>query len=427
MPTADFPVTDPRLGYLGARILTNLDYPAQVTAREQLQDELLGSHLLLSVIAESAFPVTWMQNWSNGILFVGLSGVRTSGAMGALVRSWLDGDPGPLQTRWVNQVNEWALQIFNDRRFLGTTEVSKVVLIGHSLGGAIALPLAKLISNRVPSAPINVISYGSPRVCGRLAIEALQRTFVARYITPGDQVSSFPPLAAQAPDINALLTSAQRARIANWIHPDQALSVAENGSISQLVQDPAPTPFTGTTILQCLQSRQGIFNASHAITTYRDRLALSIPPAPANPVVIPPPPIVAQVNPPVDAQVNRVLDARLAVFREGAAHTAGVPVQIPSFSRMRAFHENRIWFVEWGGYIVCCGPTKKKARALCRHFNKFLMIYQGVGASYSQIFVQALQEYLSAAAVDTMFAPPLRDNGIPPALWQEIFGIQIAP
>jgi hypothetical protein len=72
-------------------------------------------------------------------------------------------------------------------------EIANSVIVGHSLGGAVALMLAALGVHR-NARPALVLTFGAPRVGFRKISNLLSRVFVIQYKLGNDPVPDLPPL-----------------------------------------------------------------------------------------------------------------------------------------------------------------------------------------------------------------------------------------
>lgn len=406
-------------------LLQLLDRPGAVVQMDDKLTEIFGGSTSYRIFAQADFPCTWGFAWRGARMLLFLSGIRTARHFALLANSYIN--PGrPLQAIGLNtQIRDWATNL--GTRFpptLGTTGTDLTV-IGHSLGGAIAASFVYAGPALPNVTSTTVCTFGAPKFVGRLAPEWSGVRY-SRWTNPEDNVPSLPPLSTEAPLLYGLLTRQQRDNLASWAQPQRACNVTSTGTLS-LIDDPPSKAITVTTLLAALQSPQGAFGPGHDLAVYQTNLSRArstyvepstTPTAPAGPGTVQPPPIppigVTPRFPPA-AVPAATLDARVNVFRESAIVNDSASVNLPFPNQLGRVRRGRVWSVTWLNYEICTCPTKKKAVALCRHMNRFLRIYQGVGQSNSPDFVFALADYLGYASdPDSGYKPLLNDGGNPP-------------
>ena len=306
-----------------------------------------------------------------------------------------------------------------------------ILLCGHSLGGAVATALASLLRGKYPDARIVLCTFGAPKCIGEPVNPFLATIDMVRYVIENDPVQFIPPLPAQAPLIYSALGGPSGRLVSSWGHPCRAVNILRNSETAY----PAPLvsgPEVGlTTMLALANSSEGWFGPDHLMQTYNDRLFYNARfhfPYPVPDAVgasgsgsyIPNMPPVSQAALPgvqITPDQLRQADVRMTVFRELASAQESIPVHVPFPNLMQVARFGKTYFVNWMGMDVCTAPTKKKARALARHGNRFLRIYQHVAQSESQTFVMALAFYLTEAAnPQGGFRPALRDGNNPPQM-----------
>lgn len=419
MPLITGPARDVRLGYQLARLIHSLDYNPNGPEANDAIYELYGAYPAISSpsnIIRNNYPVTFgcCANATGQLIW--MSGLRRAGTVSAMVRSYTDRVRNSSTEAYVKQLKDYADDIFG---YVNTSRPlvpgTQCVIAGHSLGGAIAYPLADRISAANPGMPVSVVNFGAPKAFGHSFGTSARNYSVLRYTTPNDIVPSLPPLRIYAPTLYGLLPSIDRYNLSHWANTEGYTSLSPAGGVTAMTGDPAIAEITLTTIGAVLNSREGMFGPSHSIDTYREYMELASIAAPAAPPPAVAIPLIAQAIPVETPAMATNERNSIIVFRESATTNDSIPTDIPFPNRVEVVKVDRIYYCYWTGLPICIGPSKKKCRALARHLNRFLRIYQGVGQSYSMDFVNALSDYLTYASDAAQeFRPILNDGGFPP-------------
>jgi len=422
------------------RAIRNLDNARPQERLFEYAEPFMGRATGGSVRLSEAFPVSFSWAFNDTVGLVCLSGVRTVAGGRELVSSWLADYDIDNRSAVTNAVYNWAASIYEVLSALPIPAGAQVFIAGHSLGGAIALPLARLYTAGRNPFFITVCTFGSPKVVEVEGYNFPNRATIARWSNPQDNVPSLPPLQPSAPLIYMGLTARQTVNAYRWGQPCQRTSVSSTGQITT-GNDPPSLEIGASTILAALNSRiEGIFGTGHLLHTYEANLIAAI--AAAAPAALPPPVVtipgapVAPATPPVRVPApappppTPVEIARsVVVAREAAVQRDAVAPVIGQRYKVLAIREGKQWYVSWLDARIAWAPTRKKAQALARHLNRFLRIYQGVGQSNSNLFVSTWAQYLKEAASPASdLKPTLNDGGTTPAAPGEgltFFGIEL--
>lgn len=375
-------------------------------------------------------PVAMLASHSADTLWVGLSGAQGTVALQDAVFQYVDGEFSPPfsdpQNNDSNRPNfrSWAADYWDDVIRVHPVANMNIRICGHSLGGVIGLYMAQL-AILIPSVQsVHLCTFGAPK-SWNVDYNTSNSIIYARWINPEDNVPKLPPSPAQAPEIWSLLSRSQQLRVLAWRHPCRGAQVTSTGALS-LTGDQASIPLSLNTILQAMNSPAGVTGPGHGIATYISYLRSAqggVGPlsntAPIAPQVVtpatpalPPNSNVPSTQPALPAPVDNT--ARRTAFT-AAAHARNVPEPfIPSPAKMHVVKLDGMFALEWMGYIIAYGPTKKKSRACAAHFNKFLTPFIGVGSCDTGAFVGALTDWMNEAADPDMgFVPTLNNNGVP--------------
>jgi len=141
-----------------------------------------------------SFSETWAVLHSSRFIFVVTSGIQSSTqAILAIVGSAqvsTPGIPGAVGAYWASITFEEGAAVLPIIAPL--VPGRRIVLIGHSLGGAVSACLLPLFQSTFPSTPIVVFSFGSPRP-GDPAFIAATQPWVHDFICSDDPVAAIPP------------------------------------------------------------------------------------------------------------------------------------------------------------------------------------------------------------------------------------------
>lgn len=439
-------IVDPRnataaLAYL--TLIEHLDYARPAEGINDVLEPLIGTPLNVRVYVDVQYPVTWGWAYGNANSILFMSGVRTARTASVLVRSWIEAPYLTEVKYYTSAIEDWTRSIWSKALTDGFQQRTTVAIAGHSLGGAIGFGVAEEAGNRWNTSSVLTCTFGAPKVIGP-AYRLRGNVSHTRYSNPGDNVPSLPPTSDRATLIYAGLTRAQQQSLQTWRHPCGVNILHDDGTLTQSDTDRPSDVIGMSTLLPLFNSRvTGIFGPAHFTLNYRQLLVARIArsaaqtaaetvynsasptapemPAQVSPVVVPP--LLPQV------EINR----QVVTARENAVIRDAVALNIPDRYRMKVKKDKGVYYVAWMGKEIAWGPSRKKAGAVARHFNRFLAVYQGVGISQSNVLVQALIEYLTVAADPAgPLKPTLYDGGSTPQAFGsvvdlDIFGIEFMP
>jgi pimeloyl-ACP methyl ester carboxylesterase len=425
MPFFNLPPNDPTAALAYANLLNAVDFPGNRPQLGEAIRVIVGGNSFVIVESNSVYPTTWGYAIGGDCLLFFSSGIRSASSFSPLARSYTNPSQTAFEDGYLDYIVETVARIKQVMLDRGVRQMDKLVAVGHSMGGLIASEFCRAwpISGREIS--IDCCTFGMPKPTRSLARYCMVNRN-ARWSNTDDHVTRLPPLGDAAANLYSALTSRQRSILVSWIHTCQSLNLTLSGNITRSDTLIGP-PVTISTLTAALQSNNGAFGPGHPISRYIELLTLAIPLY--NVVPIPPPPVPPPGPLPVPAlppqqrvpavpalpPPDAVMAANRVAFREFATNNDAIPADVPFPNKFQATLVDGIWYVTWMDYYVACGPTKKKCRALARHMNRFLPIFQGVGMCYSQGFVFALGEYLTAAAdPNGTFSPKLNDGGMTP-------------
>lgn len=134
----------------------------------------------------------WFATRVNGTLFIAIEGTEVPGDwrtnLAFLVRSD-DTHRGFKRNAW-----KVFFEMFCSDLFHVTDKDQRIIICGHSLGGATATVLYDILDNVFPN--LYLVTFGSPRPGGRKLRKRLNSSRMVRFVHGSDVVPKTPPIAA---------------------------------------------------------------------------------------------------------------------------------------------------------------------------------------------------------------------------------------
>ena len=370
---------------------------------------LLGAGVRSNFFPAGLVMPSWF--WAgNGIgLVVLIDGAATLHQCVQLVNSYGEAPQQPRLFDTTTVLNAHAREIEDElvaRVALGTW---RILLVGHSLGGAIASVLARRLMVRYPTAQIEVCTYGAPRAFRSVGAQAMRSVATTRWMTDEDPV----PLLPFRPGDSTLTNFIVGQIVGNrWFafrhtHGGRSISAAEWVTINDLPPTAVLSP--GTSVAAWLFNQVGGANNYHALTTYVSRLVPQTSSQPLNAAVLK---REAPIEPVGQAIPQGLKDERdefvHRLFLRAASQTAR-PLVIPRRRLFKVERIGRVWGIYFQGVVFAFAPREDRARGLARAGNDFLRRLQIQGQVDPVSLAAQFLEYVQAAtALDGGFVPPLQ-------------------
>lgn len=252
-------------------------------------------------------------------------------------------------------------------------------LVGHSLGGAVAVMVAEKLRRSGQVGEMRVFTYGSPRPSDSGDTNMpWPSTNMWRYMLGGDRVCRQPPHSDEAQALHYFLTQQQS------INCDRQTQCGQGFLLDELLFRITPLTLTAngqpgivTSLSNSYALAISTSGTQHAMSTYAGFWARALrDAAPVTPTQYPPPPdrpveiTVRQRSINMDEALDDVR-ALVNTYRPTAApqpvgFAANDPVA-PRFRRRKAGH---LWVVVLRDEIVDIGPTKRAAKRKASAWNK---------------------------------------------------------
>lgn len=410
MGLADFSAHDLRFVYALSQYLGLSWYPGFTGNKSALEAYLLGneSAIISAHAGDNSRPAFTMIRTQSAVCLL-IEGIGNSTQARALADAWQS--PTDHNNKFTS--NGFILsQATSIQALVNLTQYvgRKLVLFGHSFGGAIAHVLAAKMSDIGWTGGIASISLGAPKPAQAGLFAYLGNTEYERIFLSTDPVPYCPPDSRSAVLMHSLLSTGESTNVDQFVQPGNGLQIRPDGTVTV---ESNPTTLLSTqsfSLLGWLAGFTGNQGVGHSLGQYVNALQRAQPTPQQRPEPWPTPRPSAEPATPRDHGTHRAQEAaQQNVFQEQAQQNA-VPLVIPQAQRFVAVRSGRIWAVEWQGQVVAVGPSKARARVIARTGNRLLHSVQPSGWFSSTAFQTSLDQYLaSAASEESGFSPVLAD------------------
>lgn len=390
---------DPELSYELANMLRDMRFAnAEGDVHQACQRLKPGVVSVSFEPANDEYPAWAVVSWIDQTLVL-LDGVtrldhaaRYAGNMaGGINYNLMSGVNGYL-LRWADSV----LDFMTPRRIAYRP---RVILAGHSLGGAAALPMALRMQRNAAVVDISIISYGSPRPGPFTFATACDRLDIARWMGFDDPVPAIPPRENQAPLTFSLL-SPQTALVWNsYTQTRGGLLMLIDGTTVNADVPAIAALGLETSLAAWIYSTRDNTQTGHSMQSYVDRLLIRkrefrIDARQPEGTGRPGP---AGMNMGHSGVIALQVEQQALVIAQAAVTRAAI-VAFPKLHQMRAVKVGNLWCVEWEKLLVAIGPGRKRARDIARAGNLFLRRLLRSGSVAPQVMQTAAENYIAAAS-----------------------------
>lgn len=253
-------------------------------------------------------------------------------------------------------------------------------LCGHSLGGALCLPMALLHTTAAPGNTVKIVSLGAPKAVKPQWMNRINNAFICRWMNDDDPV----PLVYPLPDDDFLLAMVSGLRFSlyasEFTQSRGGLELDANGNESaQLLPRRAALNTVGNLAawLYAIQQRNP---HPHNLNEYRRRLSLHLP---ADPAAMEQPVETSRggiISPLTLTEIRRQNSATgRAVFAQSRGQSSA-PLVIPPSKIFRKLKIGGVWYTSFGDKLIAIGPSRRKAGNLAVRGNEFIsgLLRQGL-------------------------------------------------
>lgn len=296
---------------------------------------------------------------------------------------------------WLVQVATYQVEYSISNRILPN---SRIIVAGHSMGGATAFVIARLLMQRYPNFAISVITYGAPRPGPSALAHTLSNIDICRWMNVEDPVPMVPPRPPQAPLAHATLTPAVSTNWNRYIHTQGGLLLEEGGGALSRDVPEIPVTSVQTSLALWLYSCWLGQESLHSMPTYLNRLGQRMRRFPTQ-VATPRPTTHSESG----GHYEREADQRHAIkeienaLRAAATSQDRSALNIPREWQFRAENIGGVWCLVWQDAVVSIGPGRRKVRDQARAANTFLRRLQRSAAVGTDVVPIDFKAYLEAA------------------------------
>lgn len=299
-----------------------------------------------------------------------------------------------------------ATLIINSAGLIDATSRPRIIVAGHSLGGAASVVIAKRLNSTLSIGSVSCITYGAPR-CGPSSFaDSVSTMDIARWMCDDDPVPHVPPRQNEAPLYFCTMTNLGRTNANRYVQCYGGLQIFRHGEVSDADVSSAAAVDIQFNLGAWLVSLVRGLDSPHTISNYSARLQSYRAATLGDPVYIGG--STHRGNPVLDTprEIAQEVEATVRQFNQSVAGQSSQDVKLPSTSIFQYARLGKLWFVILGDSAFAIGPTRRKAGRLANLGNQFLRRLQTEGQVDTDSLVFALQSYLEEASDPTSTIKP---------------------
>jgi len=292
----------------------------------------------------------------------------------------------------------------------------KLILTGHSLGGAIVpvfLEERYLVTN---GAPTKVVTFGAPRTATINPTRQWRFAEFCRWMNYGDPVPQVPPRVLDVPLMAFRYSARDLDDMQRFLHIPSGRSVEQLGTVT-----PSEIPL-GVDL--DLTNQMGVWLGSmpvgvahpHNLAEYAERMRLAknsenevvrIRRRPEDQLVIAPLTLSEISSTVRDLQNQLALNSSTLLLG---------PLEVPPKTGFWSEKSGRLWLVRLGvdGPVVACGPSRRKAGRIVNIGNQFLRLLLRAGYVETTGFITAFERWFESASDPSSTIKPTLSGGLFP-------------
>jgi len=383
---------------LAYRIKSIRDPDAQLITDRFMQADL-GAGNLVSVLSTQGgnFP-TMYYGQLNGVTLILFDGVENLYQAGALTSGYYLTQGGGI-SRTTNRYLTDSIAYYNS--FLAGTHITRTgnfVIAGYSAGAALAYNYARWLTLNTDAPEPIIWTFGGCKPGDRTLADSFSPRFGLRFFNDSDPVPLFPFNLSTYTLYNPLAVFDDLVFVNNFCQPGGGVEVFANGTGRSASVPSAAASMPMLSFASWLLGQVQAPNGPHSIQTYINRLQLAVDaePLPRVDQAQGGPPEVPPVLTPAEVRAGQAAAVQ-TIFRLGNIQQGG-EVTIPEPQQFSAFHDGKIWAVDFRGTTVAIGPTKKRAHGLARVGNDLLRRLQRQGIVDPAAIADQFEAYFVQAA-----------------------------
>jgi pimeloyl-ACP methyl ester carboxylesterase len=274
----------------------------------------------------------------------------------------------------------------------------RVVIIGHSWGGANAQTLSLMLNAAWPQAIIQVTTFGQPKGAWGLVNHKWDFVDYARWVVGTDPVCFMPPSVSQQRLMYLAFDGSERVRLNSYQQVRQGYCLVGNGQVALLDNPPLPGAIADLSLAGWATGWDGVLSESHGIPAYMRMLGeipgiFSPSPPPSEQAAIP----LRVRRSETPAEIQQYCDEQLSEVSRAADQNPVSSVKIPDQFTWKAVRVSATkWGCEWQGQVVVIAPGRSRAKRMARHATSLLRGMQQAGMVDSSAVANAMIAYFNS-------------------------------
>jgi len=296
-----------------------------------------------------------------------------------------------------------ALVINRNRIMMAVNDLNwvippRVIIAGHSMGGAIAQAVLLGYQSEGLIASKSCVTFGSPKIGPPTCVGLFNSWDVQRWMNTQDPVPHVVPTVEQAPLFAAIVGPIGRSLMAQYCQTRGGAILAEDGSITEADLTHALAPTIQMNLASWLLACATNAATEHNISMYVARLLLAknaVPPLPADRNHT----TTAQQPPGGNTPEQlRIINEALATIRKDQLGSNASDLRIPDAEAFVAVKVAGVWIVKFRGESITVAPGRRRAVKLASLANRMLKVLQVQGRVDVDSFVDSFRSYLEDAS-----------------------------
>jgi len=319
-----------------------------------------------------------------------------AGGTATFFTSWQPAFVSP--TAWTNPS---FLALANRMRaLLNTVSLSpgdRLILVGHSWGGAAAQVLAAQLAWSGVSRDIQCLTFGSPKIGNSGLVQLLRAATCLRLMTSTDAVADSPPTISEAPVLYASTPFLLSLVYSQYMNGPGGVEVAQDGTATARPSPSSVSWGVVDNLYAAASGSLGPFAPSHWMGAYLSAMSSWRAPSAGDTLVEAP-------TPPVPSAITRAewqLNADMIEGKLGATeglNVAYIPPVYVARAQIVGSHP-RTYIVVQGADLICTCATKSEAHTIAKALNRLYRRLLEDSQSLSKTaFNDAINYFLLAAA-----------------------------
>jgi len=305
-----------------------------------------------------------------------------------------------------------ATEIWTTITELDSTTWSKILIVGHSLGGAIGQALHLLAIRSTSSAIVQSLTFGSPRAGDESFTTAMRGQPTVRLMNSLDPVPLVPPQEGLAYAVRLFTPNDQLQKWNELAHTHGGLEqdVNSDRSDNQLPGTAFMRPITS--LAQWMASLPSNAATVHSILTYRDitfNYGNRVGPGSSDAL---PTTTMERTHSQTNYELNKEKEAAAANMQTYSHDQVSAPLRVPKQYLFRAFKLGATWCVSFQDRVITVGPGRRVAKDMANAGNRFATRMLRSGAVDTAAVLDSFLDWFGVAKQE--------DSGISPTIKSDV-------